>query len=214
MSSTRPRQWRRSASRLERWNDDDSWHVNRRRYRWLSSPRRRPLTSAIPAPGPGLFMGLLATAPRSSARMSGDASLQVTPDGPHRRHRLRVFGTRFETADGGRMPLTLHGAREHPVPIEYRLPVASAQVKSAVLLAGLNAPGATTVIEPEADPRPYRTHAAGVWRRHSVRHRRRWFARTVTVRGHTGVAPPRRVDRAWRSVVGRLCALWPRSSRR
>src|SRR6185503_18909426 len=51
--------------------------------------------------------------------------------------------------DGGRLPLTLTGAR-NPVPIVYELPVASAQVKSAVLLAGLNTPGATTVIEPVA----------------------------------------------------------------
>ena len=51
--------------------------------------------------------------------------------------------------DGGRLPLTLHGARE-PVPITYRTPVASAQIKSAVLLAGLAAPGVTTVIESEA----------------------------------------------------------------
>jgi 3-phosphoshikimate 1-carboxyvinyltransferase len=51
--------------------------------------------------------------------------------------------------EGGRLPLTLHGARE-PVPIIYRTPVASAQIKSAVLLAGLAAPGVTTVIESEA----------------------------------------------------------------
>jgi 3-phosphoshikimate 1-carboxyvinyltransferase len=51
--------------------------------------------------------------------------------------------------EGGRLPLTLQGARE-PVPITYRTPVASAQIKSAVLLAGLAAPGVTTVIEKEA----------------------------------------------------------------
>jgi 3-phosphoshikimate 1-carboxyvinyltransferase len=52
-------------------------------------------------------------------------------------------------ADGGRLPLTLAGARD-PIPIVYRTPVPSAQIKSAVLLAGLAAPGATTVIESEA----------------------------------------------------------------
>jgi 3-phosphoshikimate 1-carboxyvinyltransferase len=52
-------------------------------------------------------------------------------------------------AEGGRCPITLQGAR-HAAPIEYRTPVASAQIKSAVLLAGLNAPGRTTVIEAEA----------------------------------------------------------------
>jgi 3-phosphoshikimate 1-carboxyvinyltransferase len=51
--------------------------------------------------------------------------------------------------DGGRLPLTLEGARD-PIPITYRTPVASAQIKSAVLLAGLAAPGVTTVIEQEA----------------------------------------------------------------
>src|SRR4029079_1276470 len=50
---------------------------------------------------------------------------------------------------GAPLPLTLHGARE-PVPILYRTPVASAQIKSAVLLAGLGAPGLTTVTEQEA----------------------------------------------------------------
>src|SRR6185369_13965286 len=52
-------------------------------------------------------------------------------------------------AEGGRCPIRLAGAR-HTAPIEYRTPVASAQIKSAVLLAGLNAPGETTVIEAEA----------------------------------------------------------------
>jgi 3-phosphoshikimate 1-carboxyvinyltransferase len=51
--------------------------------------------------------------------------------------------------EGGRLPLTLHGARD-PAPIVYKTPVASAQIKSAVLLAGLAAPGVTTVIEQEA----------------------------------------------------------------
>jgi len=60
---------------------------------------------------------------------------------------LSLMGASFEASDGGRLPLTMHGA--YPaVPITYRLPVASAQVKSAVLLAGLNTPGTTTVIEP------------------------------------------------------------------
>ena len=52
-------------------------------------------------------------------------------------------------AEGGRVPLVLRGARE-TLPIVYETPVASAQIKSAVLLAGLNAPGRTTVIEREA----------------------------------------------------------------
>ena len=52
-------------------------------------------------------------------------------------------------AEGGRVPLTLRGPRE-TMPIVYETPAASAQIKSAVLLAGLNSPGRTTVIEREA----------------------------------------------------------------
>jgi 3-phosphoshikimate 1-carboxyvinyltransferase len=63
---------------------------------------------------------------------------------------LALMGAKVgKEAEGGRLPLTLEGAR-NPVPITYRTPVASAQIKSAVLLAGLAAPGVTTVIEQEA----------------------------------------------------------------
>src|SRR6202040_1728020 len=59
---------------------------------------------------------------------------------------LSRMGARIVAREGGRLPLAVIGAAA-PMPIEYRLPVPSAQVKSAVLLAGLNAPGATIVIE-------------------------------------------------------------------
>jgi len=63
---------------------------------------------------------------------------------------LKKMGARVvEAAESGRLPLTLQGAAE-PIPIVYEPPVASAQLKSAVLLAGLAAPGETTVIEAEA----------------------------------------------------------------
>jgi 3-phosphoshikimate 1-carboxyvinyltransferase len=62
---------------------------------------------------------------------------------------LRKLGARFEPSPGERLPLVIHGTRD-AVPIAYELPVASAQVKSAVLLAGLNVPGRTTVVEPIA----------------------------------------------------------------
>ena len=61
---------------------------------------------------------------------------------------LAACGARWPRA-GGRLPLAIEGAAEAK-PLSYRLPVASAQVKSAVLLAGLNAPGETRVEEPEA----------------------------------------------------------------
>jgi 3-phosphoshikimate 1-carboxyvinyltransferase len=92
-----------------------------------------------------LLMGLVASHP-ITATFIGDASLSKRPMGrvidP-----LSQIGADFTAAPGGRLPLTLRGIAP-AVPIEYRLPVASAQVKSAVLLAGLNTPGVTTVIEP------------------------------------------------------------------
>lgn len=95
-----------------------------------------------------LVMGAVAGCP-VSAVFDGDASLRSRP---MRRilDPLELMGARTgDIKQGGRLPLTLHGARE-PVPIVYRTPVASAQIKSAVLLAGLAAPGVTTVIETEA----------------------------------------------------------------
>ncbi len=92
-----------------------------------------------------LLMGLVASHP-ITATFVGDASLSKRPMGrvidP-----LSMMGAQFTASPGGRLPLTLRGISP-AVPIEYRLPVASAQVKSAVLLAGLNTPGITTVIEP------------------------------------------------------------------
>ncbi|HZK91068.1 MAG TPA: 3-phosphoshikimate 1-carboxyvinyltransferase [Stellaceae bacterium] len=94
-----------------------------------------------------LLLGLLATHPITSF-VTGDASLRSRP---MRRvtDPLSRFGARFTSREGGRLPLAVTGAAS-PVPIEYALPVPSAQVKSAVLLAGLNTPGETTVIEREA----------------------------------------------------------------
>jgi 3-phosphoshikimate 1-carboxyvinyltransferase len=97
--------------------------------------------------GARLAMGLIASSPLT-ARFVGDESLSRRPMGrvitP-----LRKLGARFEPSPGERLPLVIHGTRD-AVPIAYELPVASAQVKSAVLLAGLNVPGRTTVVEPIA----------------------------------------------------------------
>ena len=84
-----------------------------------------------------------------TARFDGDASLRKRP---MRRilDPLVLMGAEvLEQAEGGRCPILLKGTSE-PAPIEYRTPVASAQIKSAVLFAGLNALGRTTVIESEA----------------------------------------------------------------
>lgn len=95
-----------------------------------------------------LVMGAVAGCP-IAAVFDGDASLRSRP---MRRvlDPLELMGAGvIAGGEGGRLPLTLRGAHD-PVPITYRSPVASAQIKSAVLLAGLAAPGVTTVIEPEA----------------------------------------------------------------
>jgi 3-phosphoshikimate 1-carboxyvinyltransferase len=92
-----------------------------------------------------LLMGLIASHP-IHASFIGDASLSGRPMG-RVIEPLSQMGAAFEASEGGRLPLTLRGASP-AVPITYRLPVASAQVKSAVLLAGLNTPGISTVIEP------------------------------------------------------------------
>lgn len=101
--------------------------------------------------GARLIIGLLSSHP-FSAVITGDASLRRRP---MRRiiEPLAKAGAEFRCAEGDRLPITVTGANR-PLPIEYRLPVASAQVKSAILLAGLNTPGRTSVIEPE----PTRDH--------------------------------------------------------
>jgi len=107
-----------------------------------------PLDFGNSGTGCRLVMGAVAGCP-IMAVFDGDASLRGRP---MRRvlDPLELMGARVGTSgEGGRLPLTLNGARD-PLPILYRTPVASAQIKSAVLLAGLAAPGTTTVIESEA----------------------------------------------------------------
>ncbi len=95
-----------------------------------------------------LVMGAVAGCP-ITATFDGDASLRSRPMRRILDPIALMGATATAAAEGGRLPITLAGARD-PMPIVYRTPVASAQIKSAVLLAGLAAPGATTVIEPEA----------------------------------------------------------------
>jgi len=97
--------------------------------------------------GVRLTMGIFGTHP-ISATFVGDASLSGRPMG-RVLNPLRDMGTSVVARSGDRLPLTIRGA-DQPLPITYRVPMPSAQVKSAVLLAGLNAPGETTVIEPIA----------------------------------------------------------------
>ena len=97
--------------------------------------------------GARLMLGALASTPLTAV-FTGDASLRRRPMGRVAKP-LERMGARILARDGDCMPLTLVGASD-PLPISYTLPVPSAQVKSAVLLAGLNAPGETSVIEPLA----------------------------------------------------------------
>ena len=94
-----------------------------------------------------LIMGAMATQ-NISATFTGDASLNNRP-------MLRItepislFGATSHCRSGGRLPITILGAK-NPIPVRYKVPMPSAQVKSAILLAGLNAPGETNIIEKEA----------------------------------------------------------------
>jgi 3-phosphoshikimate 1-carboxyvinyltransferase len=109
---------------------------------------RDPLDFGNAGTGARLMMGVVG-GHDIVGRFDGDASLRKRP---MRRilDPLRLMGAQvLEEAEGGRCPIVLKGAGE-PSPILYRTPVASAQIKSAVLLAGLNARGTTTVVESEA----------------------------------------------------------------
>mgnify|MGYP001799745614 CR=1 FL=1 len=97
--------------------------------------------------GVRLIMGAMASSP-ITATFTGDASLNKRPMA-RVTDPLALFGCQAVGRNGGRLPMTLVGAAD-PVPAHYTVPVPSAQVKSAVLLAGLNAPGDTVVIEAEA----------------------------------------------------------------
>ncbi|MAS05025.1 MAG: 3-phosphoshikimate 1-carboxyvinyltransferase [Ahrensia sp.] len=97
--------------------------------------------------GVRLVMGLAGVYDMET-RFTGDSSLVKRPMG-RILDPLRQMGVQVEAEEGDRLPIRLHGPRTAN-PISYRVPVASAQVKSAVLLAGLNTPGVTTVIEPVA----------------------------------------------------------------
>lgn len=96
--------------------------------------------------GVRLIMGAMATH-AITATFTGDASLNGRPMA-RITDPIALFGATAHGRAGGRLPMTIVGAKE-PVPVQYHVPMPSAQVKSAVLLAGLNAPGETVVIEKE-----------------------------------------------------------------
>lgn len=97
--------------------------------------------------GVRLIMGAMATCD-ITVTFTGDASLNGRPMA-RVTDPIALFGAQSVGRAGGRLPMTIVGAKD-PVPVRYEVPMPSAQVKSAVLLAGLNAPGKTVVIEKEA----------------------------------------------------------------
>jgi 3-phosphoshikimate 1-carboxyvinyltransferase len=133
------------GARVER-EGDGQWTVRGVGVAGFAAPEK-PLDFGNSGTGCRLAMGAVAGSP-ITATFDGDASLRTRP---MRRilDPLEQMGARSQAcSEGGRLPLQLEGAR-NPIPIVYRTPVASAQIKSAVLLAGLAAPGTTTVIEKE-----------------------------------------------------------------
>ncbi|MCZ6482464.1 MAG: 3-phosphoshikimate 1-carboxyvinyltransferase [Alphaproteobacteria bacterium] len=138
------------GARIER-GDDGVYRVQGVGVGGLAAPET-VLDMGNSGTGARLLIGLVASHP-FTCHFTGDASLRARPMARVATP-LRRMGARFVAPPKMRLPLAVIGT-EMPVPITYRLPVASAQVKSAILFAGLNTPGVTTVMEPA----PTRDHS-------------------------------------------------------
>jgi 3-phosphoshikimate 1-carboxyvinyltransferase len=134
------------GARLER-TGEGAWQVDGVGVSGFANPDE-PLDFGNSGTGCRLMMGAVGGCP-ITATFDGDASLRKRPMQRVLDPLVRMGVRASDVAPGGRLPLTLVGARD-PIPIVYEPPAASAQLKSAVLLAGLGAPGATTVVEKEA----------------------------------------------------------------
>jgi 3-phosphoshikimate 1-carboxyvinyltransferase len=134
------------GARIERVGEH-AWRVHGVGVGGFAQPDR-PLDFGNSGTGCRLAIGAVAGAP-VTAIFDGDASLQSRPMQRVLDPLMKMGARVIEASESGRLPLTLQGAAD-PIPIVYEPPVASAQLKSAVLLAGLAAPGETTVIEAEA----------------------------------------------------------------
>jgi 3-phosphoshikimate 1-carboxyvinyltransferase len=134
------------GARLER-GGDGLWRIHGVGVGGFAEPAA-PLDFGNSGTGVRLTIGAVAGCP-VTASFDGDASLRKRPMRRVLDPLERMGARTLAAAEGGRLPLTLQGARD-PIPIVYESPVPSAQLKSAVLLAGLAAPGETTVIEAEA----------------------------------------------------------------
>jgi len=126
---------------------EGTWRVNGVGAAGLAEPAA-PLDFGNSGTGCRLVIGAVAGCP-VTATFDGDASLRSRPMKRVLDPLERMGARALSVAEGGRLPLVLQGARD-PIPIVYEPPAASAQLKSAVLLAGLAAPGETVVIEAEA----------------------------------------------------------------
>lgn len=157
---------------------DGRWHVHGVGVGGFAEPAG-VLDFGNSGTGVRLAMGAVATTP-IACTFTGDASLCRRPMG-RVLDPLKLLGAESMGRAGGRLPLTLTGAK-NAMPVTYASPVASAQVKSAVLLAGLNAPGETTLIEREAT----RDHTENMLRAFGARVRteRTDEGHAVTVTGH------------------------------
>ncbi len=127
-------------------HEDGSWSVKGVGIGGLQAPGVA-LDMGNAGTGARLMMGLCAPYPYEIT-FTGDASLSKRPM-ERVMAPLREMGARFTAQEGGRLPITMTGAKM-PMPIEYTMPVASAQVKSAILLAAINTPGVTIIHEKEA----------------------------------------------------------------
>lgn len=122
---------------------DGVWHIHGVGVGGLMQPQQA-LDMGNSGTSTRLLMGLLASH-SLTATFVGDASLSKRPMA-RVIEPLSMMGAEFTASPGGRLPLTMRGLCP-AITMEYRLPMASAQVKSAILLAGLNTPGTTRVIE-------------------------------------------------------------------
>lgn len=125
--------------------DGDTWIVSGVGVSGLKKPNK-PLDFGNGGTGVRLCMGLVG-ARNFITRFTGDASLRSRPMGRVLKPLEEVGVEIIEQEEGGRLPIALRGPRK-PRPIEYTVPMASAQVKSCILFAGLGAAGKTVVIEP------------------------------------------------------------------
>lgn len=173
---------RAMGARIER--DGDGWEVQGVGVGGLLQP-----ASALDMGNSGTAARLIAGMIAShaiTATLIGDASLSRRPM-DRVMAPLSAMGARFNAAPGGRLPLTMTG-RVPAIPITYRLPLPSAQVKSALLLAALNAPGVSRLIEPV----PTRDHSETLLARFGANIRvneDETGARVIAVRGETDLSP-------------------------